>query len=88
MKTFMTWDRMAIGIERTSDASFGRATVQSENRVVQQRLARVFGDGTKKMYRSHPTVMSGLQACVQKVTILLWSFGSRRLSLQVVRRGA
>lgn len=66
MKTFMTWDRMAIGIERTSDASFGRATVQSENRVVQQRLARVFGDGTKKMYRSQPTVMSGLQACVQK----------------------
>lgn len=61
MKTFMTWDRMAIGIERTSDASFGRATVQSENRVVQQRLARVFGDGTKKMYRSQPTVMSGTE---------------------------
>ena len=42
MKTFMTWDRIAIGIERTSDASLGRATVQAQNRVVQQRLERVF----------------------------------------------
>ena len=66
MKTFMTWDRIAIGIERASDASLGRATVQAQNRVVQQRLERVFRDGTKKMYRSPPTVMSGLQPCVQK----------------------
>ena len=66
MKTFMTWDRIAIGIERTSDASVGRATVQVQNPVVQQRLERVFRDGTKKMYRSSTIVLSGLQPCVQK----------------------
>ena len=66
IKRFMTWDRYKIGIERTSDTSVGRATVQSENCVVQERLVCVFGDGTKQMYRSHPAVMSGLQACVQK----------------------
>ena len=72
MKTLMTWDRMEIKIEATSDAGLGRATVFTRSSYVRKKLQQhlrtdVSKDGSKTFkYRSVAAVMGPLQACVNK----------------------
>ena len=84
MRSLMTWHRIAIRIEPAFDGSLGRATVQSQSRVVQQRLEGVLTDGTKKMYRSSATVMSQQAWHVCRSIVKSWGFcifcyGKRRV---------
>ena len=82
MKNLMTWNRMVIRIEATSDAGLGRATVCTRSAYIQNKMQKHGGtdamkEGSQqKMFRSAATVMGSLQTCVKKYNAeLLQSYG-------------
>ena len=86
MKTLMTWNRMVIRIEATSDAGLGRATVCTRNAYIQNKMQKHGGtdamkEGSQqKMFRSAAAVMGSLQTCVKKYNAeLLQSYGPEEI---------
>ena len=86
MKTLMTWNRMVIRIEATSDSGLGRATVCTRSAYIQNKMQKHGGtdamkEGSQqKMFRSAAAVMGSLQTCVKKYNAeLLQSYGPEEI---------
>ena len=86
MKTLMTWKRMVIRIEKTSDAGLGRATVCTRSAYIQNKMQKHGGtdamkEGSQqKMFRSEAAVMGSLQTCVKQYNAkLLQSYGPEEI---------